>query len=145
MVIVDVSRATSGRLARVHFDAFGAEVDFHQCPVGPHSDLFAKVQGRHRIQSSGNLNVMIEGLQSLQRRLEKSKKPVERGPLKRQIERLLGKNSRAAGKFDVHIVEDKQACAKLRLQWSERTEWDQWAQHSEGCYLLRTNVHDWTP
>ena len=88
---------------------------------------------------------IIEGLQSLQRRLEKSKKPVERGPLERQIGRLLGKNSRAAGKFDVHIVEDKQACAKLRLQWSERTEWDQWAQHSEGCYLLRTNVHDWTP
>ena len=88
---------------------------------------------------------IIEGLQRLQRRLEKSKKPVERGPLERQIGRLLGKNSRAAGKFDVHIVQDKQACAKLRLQWSERTEWDEWAQHSEGCYLLRTNVHDWTP
>jgi transposase len=88
---------------------------------------------------------IIEGLQRLQRRLEKSKKPVERGPLERQIGRLLGKNSRAAGKFDVHIVKDKQACAKLRLQWSERTEWDEWAQHSEGCYLLRTNVHDWTP
>ena len=88
---------------------------------------------------------IIEGLQSLQRRLEKSKKPVERGPLERQIGRLLGKNSRAAGKFAVHIVEDKQACAKLRLQWSERTEWDEWAQHSEGCYLLRTNVHEWTP
>ncbi len=88
---------------------------------------------------------IIEGLQSLQRRLEKSKKPVERGPLERQIGRLLGKNSRAAGKFAAHVVEDKHAPAKLRLQWSERTEWDEWAQHSEGCYLLRTNVHDWTP
>ena len=48
---------------------------------------------------------IIEGLQSLQRRLEKSKKPVERGPLERQIGRLLGKNSRAAGKFAVHVVE----------------------------------------
>jgi transposase len=88
---------------------------------------------------------IIEGLQSLQRRIEKSKKPIEHAPLERQIGRLLGKNSRAAGKFAVHIIENKDAPAKLRLQWSERTDWDQWAQHSEGCYLLRTNVHDWTP
>jgi hypothetical protein len=85
---------------------------------------------------------IIEGLQSLQRRLEKSNKPVERGPLERQIGRLLGKNSRAAGKFDVHIVEDKQACAKLRLQWSERTEWDQWAQHEHDHIIWGTDSQD---
>jgi len=33
----------------------------------------------------------------------------------------------------------------LRLQWSTRSEWSDWARHSEGCYLLRTNVTDWSP
>jgi transposase len=88
---------------------------------------------------------IIEGLSSLQRRIEKAKRPMERGPLERQIGRLLGKNSRAAGKFSVQVVDDKHAAARLQLMWTERTEWDEWAQHSEGCYLLRTNVHDWTP
>ncbi len=88
---------------------------------------------------------ITDGLLSLQRRLEKAKRPIDRGPLERQIGRLLGKNSRAAGKFSVQVVDDKHAATKLRLAWSERTEWDEWAQHSEGCYLLRTNVHDWTP
>ena len=24
-------------------------------------------------------------------------------------------------------------------------EWDEWSAHSEGCYVLRTNITDWTP
>jgi len=34
--------------------------------------------------------------------------------------------------------------AKLHLQWSIRPEWDEWAHHSEGCYLLRSNLRDWS-
>ena len=26
-----------------------------------------------------------------------------------------------------------------------RSEWDDWARHSEGCYVLRTNITDWSP
>ena len=33
----------------------------------------------------------------------------------------------------------------LRLRWSVHAEWDDWARHSEGAYVLRTNVSDWTP
>jgi hypothetical protein len=29
--------------------------------------------------------------------------------------------------------------------WVRREAWRQWAQNSEGCYLLRSNVTDWTP
>jgi Transposase len=25
-----------------------------------------------------------------------------------------------------------------------RAEWDDWSRHSEGCYVLRTNLRDWT-
>jgi transposase len=32
----------------------------------------------------------------------------------------------------------------LRLKWSARAEWDDWAAVSEGTYILRTNIHDWS-
>ena len=31
----------------------------------------------------------------------------------------------------------------LFRSWSVRPEWDDWSRHSEGCYVLRTNVRDW--
>jgi len=31
----------------------------------------------------------------------------------------------------------------LRPAWSVRPEWDEWSRHSEGCYVLRTNIADW--
>ncbi|MCG8421288.1 MAG: transposase [Proteobacteria bacterium] len=35
--------------------------------------------------------------------------------------------------------------AGLRVEWTARPEWDDWSRCSEGCYVLRTNVGDWTP
>ena len=32
----------------------------------------------------------------------------------------------------------------MRLKWSARPEWDDWAAVSEGTYILRTNIHDWS-
>jgi len=32
----------------------------------------------------------------------------------------------------------------VRVSWTKRQEWRQWAQLSEGCYMLRTNVNDWS-
>lgn len=34
---------------------------------------------------------------------------------------------------------DASCGAKLRLDWCIRPEWDEWARHSEGWYVLRTN------
>ena len=34
--------------------------------------------------------------------------------------------------------------ARVKLTWSARPEWDEWAAVSEGTYILRTNIHDWT-
>jgi len=84
------------------------------------------------------------GLESLGRRIQASKKKLERGPIERQIGRLLGKNSRAAGRYDVRVLADDSLPAGIRLEWTKRAQWDEWSHHSEGCYLLRTNVSDWT-
>jgi transposase len=84
------------------------------------------------------------GLTSLGRRIDAARKPLERSPIERQIGRLLGKNSRAAGRYVVRLVDDPSHAATLRLEWARRAEWDDWSRHSEGCYVLRTNVTDWT-
>jgi transposase len=85
-----------------------------------------------------------EGLLSLGRRIEKSQNPLERGKLERQIGRLLERNSRAAGRYSIVLSEDPSVAAQVKLQWSQRSEWDDWARLSEGTYILRTNIQDWT-
>ena len=86
-----------------------------------------------------------EGLQSLERRLRSARQRLERSRLDRQIGRLLGRNSRAAGRFDVTLEDDPGEPSGLRLVWTSRSEWDEWARISEGCYVLRTNILDWKP
>ncbi len=85
-----------------------------------------------------------EGLQSLSRRIAKSKKALDRGELERQIGRLLGQNSRAAARYSISLLEDKGVPAGVKLKWNTRPEWDDWARLSEGTYILRSNIHHWT-
>lgn len=56
-----------------------------------------------------------ERLASLERRISRSRKPLERGPIERQIGRIMGKNSRAAGAFVVDVVADDTVSAGLKL------------------------------
>ena len=84
-----------------------------------------------------------KGLHSLGRRLERARTTLDRGKLERQIGRLLERNSRAAGRYTIDLVEDATRPSGLRLEWSARPEWDEWSRHSEGCYVLRTNIADW--
>lgn len=85
-----------------------------------------------------------EALASLQRRIQKAKKPLDRGAIERQIGRLLGRNSRAAGAFSISITEDACHPSGIRLTRSYRPEWADWARLTEGVYILRTNISTWT-
>jgi transposase len=85
-----------------------------------------------------------EGLDRLGRRIERSKKPLDRGAIERQIGRLLGRNSRAAGGFSIVISEDDTHPAGVKLTWKYRPEWQDWARLSEGVYILRTNIAQWS-
>lgn len=84
-------------------------------------------------------------LESLARRIERAKQPLDRSQIERQIGRLLGRNSRAASRFRVTVHEDPTRAARCRLEYRTSANWDRSARASEGCYLLRTNVTDWTP
>ena len=88
---------------------------------------------------------ITEGLERLSRRLEKARKRVDRSQVERQIGRLLGKNSRGAGKFKVVVKENQSLPGGLRLGWTENQEWSEWAALTEGAYILRSNILDWDP
>jgi transposase len=85
-----------------------------------------------------------EGLDSLGRRIENSQIPLDRGQLERQIGRLLERNSRASARYSISLTEDKAAPAGVKLKWSTRPEWEDWAKLTEGTYILRSNIHHWT-
>jgi transposase len=64
-------------------------------------------------------------LASLQRRIERAQNPIDRSATERQIGRLLGRNSRAAARYAIRLVDDPKIPAKLRLEWSAHAEWDE--------------------
>jgi transposase len=59
-----------------------------------------------------------------------------------RVGKLMGQNTRAAGLFRVQFKEEEGAA---RIEWSKLDSWREWARLSEGCYMLRSNVTDWTP
>ena len=86
-----------------------------------------------------------DGLGRLGQRMGRARRPLDVRRLERQLGRLLERNQRAAGRYVVEFVPDPTRAAGVRLAWSARPEWDDWARWSEGCYVLRTNVTDWSP
>jgi transposase len=81
-----------------------------------------------------------EGLTSLSKLAQKrSMTPVQ---LAQRVGRLLGQNTRAAGLFKTDINADTQGHAWLK--WEKIESWRTFSSLSEGCYVLRSNVSDWT-
>jgi len=126
----------------------GVEVKLCAGPQGSETFLLCRSADRREKEKAMHERFAkrIEArLERLARRLERSRKPLEREPIDRQIGRMLGQNSRAAGRYQIRVVDDAERASKLRLVWSVHPEWDEWARYSEGTYILRTNVSDWTP
>jgi transposase len=66
----------------------------------------------------------------------------DKGLAERRIGRLLERYSRAAPLFRITV---KEHTHRVSVRWKLLTSLSQWARLSEGCYLLRTNIADWTP
>ena len=79
-------------------------------------------------------------LESMRARCEKQRRDPQK--VEREIGRLLGRNTRAAGLFDVEVKPDENGHAKM--SWKKIAERRDWATLSAGCYLLRSNVRDWS-
>lgn len=83
------------------------------------------------------------GLARLQGRIAKAKKPLDKAQVSRQIGRLLQRNSRAAARFETSLHDDDSA-AGFTLRVQQSAEFDRWAAMSEGAYVLRSNITDWS-
>ena len=64
------------------------------------------------------------------------------GTIERRVGRLLQRNQRAARFYDIRVTATDDGAA--RLEWSRcEPAWNQ-ARACDGCYVLRSNVIDWT-
>jgi transposase len=125
-------------------------VEAKQC-VGPDgAETFLLVRSRERREKERAMHDCFarrieDGLTRLEHRLQHARHALDARGLERQLGRLLERNQRAASRYVIEFVADTTVPAGLRLQWTTRLDWDDWARSSEGCYVLRTNVTDWTP
>jgi transposase len=84
-----------------------------------------------------------EALQRLAGRIARSKKRLDPAPVNRQIGRILQQNQRAAARFSIALEPD--GCpAGFQLRVAYNASFDDWAALSEGAYLLRSNITDWS-
>jgi transposase len=84
-----------------------------------------------------------EALDRLSARVARSKKRLDQAAVNRQIGRILQRNQRAAARFAVELAPDP-CPAGFRLGISHNASFDNWATLSEGAYLLRSNISDWS-
>ena len=125
-------------------------IEAKQC-VGPEgAETFVLVRSIERREKERAMHERFcrrieAGLERLGQRVRRARRPLDPRRLERQLGRLLERNQRAAGRYVIDFVPDPTVPAGVRLAWTARPEWDDWARWSEGCYVLRTNVADWTP
>jgi transposase len=121
----------------------GLEVKLCPSPCGQETFILCRSQDRREKEHAMHARFeqrIEEGL----RRLEAGCEQKKCNPLiiATRVGRLLGRNSRAAGLFDVQIQAEPDGRAKL--VWKKAEIWRAWSNLSEGCYLLRSNITDWS-
>jgi transposase len=152
--VIGTPRSELGRFAKqiaekTHWRQIREDIEVKICGGPDGSETFLLCRSASRSEKEKAMHERFsrrieEGLQSLGRRIEKSKTALDRGELERQIGRLLERNSRASARYSIALTEDKATPAGVKLKWSTRPQWDDWAKLTEGTYILRSNIHDWT-
>jgi transposase len=121
----------------------GLEVRLCRAPQG--EEVFILCRSAERQEKERAMHDRFE------RRIEEGLSKIQVGCGKRKasptqvaqrVGRLLGENRRAAKLFEVSVEADGNGWGQL--QWRKRESWREWARISEGCYLLRSNVTDWS-
>ena len=115
------------------------------CPSPDGDETFVLCRSRDRREKEKAMHSRFE------QRIEEGLRRIEAGCQKRRLEpvvvaqrlgRLMGQNSRAAGLFQTNIKSSSDG--RATLHWKKIEQWRDWAALSEGCYLLRSNVTDWS-
>jgi hypothetical protein len=108
-------------------------------------ETFILCRSRDRLQKDAAILRRFEQkienrLQAMSTRCEKQKRDPKK--VEREVGRLLGQNTRAEKLFEVNVETTGQGHA--RLKWKKVPAVQDWATASVGCYLLRSNVTDWS-
>jgi transposase len=115
------------------------------CPAPDGEETFVLCRSRDRREKERAIHARFEqrieeGLKKIEAACRRQR--LDPGTVGQRVGRLLGRNTRSAGlfKIDIKTTEDGRA----RLAWRKVEAWREWAALSEGCYLLRTNIRDWS-
>ena len=103
------------------------------------ADRRSKEQAMHD-KFSGRIEQALERLAA---RIVRSKKRLDPAAVNRQIGRILQQNQRAAARFAI-VLEPDESPAGFGLRFTYNASFDDWAALSEGAYLLRSNITDWS-
>ena len=121
----------------------GVEVKLCPSPDGD-EETFILCRSRDRLEKEKAIFARFEsrieeGLKKIQTSFQKKKQSAVK--IAERVGRLKGANSRAARLFDVKVEEDD---GRAKLSWSKRESLRKWVTLTDGCYVLRSNVKDWT-
>lgn len=122
----------------------GVEVKLCQSPEGD-EETFILCRSRDRLEKEKAIFTRFEsridaGLQKIQASCQQKKQSAVK--IAERVGRLKGANSRAARLFDVQVQDSPGGGATLT--WTKNESLRQWATLTDGCYVLRSNVRDWT-
>jgi transposase len=124
----------------------GIEVKLTTCPETAETVILcrsAERRNKERAMHEKFSRRIEAALGRLAARVDRSSKRLDPTQVNRQIGRILQQNQRAAARFEVRLEADG-GPAGFRLQVEHSALFDDWAALSEGAYLLRSNITDWS-
>jgi transposase len=119
-------------------------LEVKQCPSPDGKESFILCRSAARAIKEKQIHERFEKRieQGLTKLVESCRnKKQKAGTVERRVGKLLGVNSRAAGLFRVEVTTGNDG--RTVVLWEKVQEWRAWAELSEGCYLLRSNITDW--
>lgn len=126
----------------------GVEAKLCRQEGNPHEVFLICRSGQRRAKEKAmhaRFSARIEAqLGQIQNRIERSQKAIERSEVERRVGRILERNRHAAKRYRIDIEARCDTPAGIGLKWAVNPAWEDWAVHSEGVYVLRTNVTDWS-
>ncbi len=121
----------------------GVEVKLCPSPEGD-EEIFILCRSRDRLAKEKAIFARFEarieeGLNKIQASCQKKKQSAVKTA--ERVGRVKGANSRAARLFDVKVEE---VDGRAKLTWTKKEDLRKWVTLTDGCYVLRSNIKDWT-
>jgi transposase len=127
------------------WEAVRPGLEVQRCPSADGAEVFILCRSADRAAKEQAMRERF--VQRIEAGLAKAqaacaRRRLDPGVVERRVGRLLGQNSRAAGLFTVTVGRGEGG--RATLSWSRKDPAEAWATSSQGCYVLRSNVADWT-